>query len=156
MPPLLYVGGQLVPLVQHFPPSVRPASVQCDRHGRHTAYALCSLHFAASFMQPFFKTTINFTFSSFFQSWLAWSSFFHFLSIVNHLVKETKLLYCYPKTTACSNHKTTNLHEVTRNSWPFVSNIWIQTSDLLHIRHMVLCFTQGGLCIGWPTALRHN
>ena len=27
-------------------------------------YALCSLHFAASFMQPFFKTTIIFTFAS--------------------------------------------------------------------------------------------
>ena len=115
-------------------------------------YALCSLHFAASFMQPFFKTTIIFTFASQL-FWLASSSFFHFLSIVDHQVKETKLIYCFPKITACSNHKATNLHEVTGTSWPFESSIWIQTSDLLHIRHMVLCFTQGGLCIGWPTAL---
>ena len=78
-------------------------------------YALCSLHFAASFMQPFFKTTINFTFASQI-FWLASSSFFHFLSIVDHQVKETKLIYCFPKITACSNHMTTNWHEVTKNS----------------------------------------
>ena len=78
-------------------------------------YALCSLHFAAYFMQPFFKTTINFTFASQI-FWLASSSFFHFLSIVDHQVKETKLIYCFPKITACSNHKATNLHEVTWTS----------------------------------------
>ena len=153
MPPLLYAGGQLVTLVQHFPPSVRAASVQCDRHGRHTAYMpfvvytlrhiLCNL----SSKQPSISLLLP--------KYFGWPlvPFFHFLSIVDHQVKETKLIYCFPKITACSNHKATNLHEVTWTSWPFVSNIRIQTSDLLHIRHMVLCFTQGGLCIGWPTAL---